>query len=117
VVVLSLLSKAIFTFPSAGVMINPLLVVEVSQLWTAAVASTYRNVLVFETLIPLTTGVPSTGLLVPFTANSVQGPLANEMLMLPDAPTLFTKRTRVALETFAAVVPEGRVERSNCASA
>lgn len=40
VVVLSLLSNAAFILPSFGVTMNPLLVVAVSQLLTAVVAST-----------------------------------------------------------------------------
>jgi hypothetical protein len=50
------------------------------------------------------------------TADSVQAELTGDTVTDPAVFTRFTYRRSVALETCAAVVPEGSTERSNCSS-
>jgi hypothetical protein len=117
VVELSLLSNKMFTVPSLGVTMNPLLVVAVSQFFTAAVASTVMKLEGVEMESPLNTAAPGTGAFRPVTPDSVHEPLATEMFTVPAAVTLLTNSVSVAFETLAAVVPAGSVVRSNSTTA
>jgi len=65
---------------------------------------------------PLAMAAAATGAFVAFTPSSVHEPFATEKLAVPGLVSLLTKTIRVALDTLAATVPAGKVDRSNWTS-
>jgi hypothetical protein len=101
--------------------ISPSFGVPFNQSFTACVTSIAKNPGYNPPTIASTpfdvvfTGLPTLGAAV--AVDSVHGEVASFTVILPVPPTVSTYTKRTALPTCAAVVPEGKVEVSNCSRA
>ena len=88
----------------------------------AGVFNHFTKLLVTSTetnwLEPVTVAVPiwvaEEGAVALVTAASVQAEEASEILIVPAVPSLLTHKTKLTRATEVAVVPDGRVDKSNC---
>src|SRR5258707_56233 len=85
------------------------------QPWTIVVASTPARVLACAT-DPPGRAEPTPGPVLNVPAPSLQALLTGDAVINPAVPTRLTNTKSVALDTCAAVVPVGSVEKSNCNS-